>query len=266
MKKVMVVGVALLVAAAFAGSVMAAGWFANGEVTSYVPGKSIKLKSVLHSTDARDVNDQPLPPQPEWTFVITPKTKVQEGVAPGMNVRIDYEREGIPVKTLTATAITITKKAAKRDATKVVAQSAPKEGTSPNAPVLEKVWASPEANYGDIVKIYIKATDKQGDMRFVLVSAGQKKNTIGATMIRIKKPARKDLNGYIWWDSSKAVSKDVSGVAEISIEDWKGNESKTVVVPLKLMSQGAKVEPKPAEFQENESGPIMIETTRGGGQ
>ena len=140
------------------------------------------------------------------------------------------------------------------------------QGIAQTAPVLEKVWASPELNYGDLLKIYIKASDKEGDMRFVLVSAGQKKNTIGATMIRIKKPARKDLNGYIWWDSSKAVSKDVSGVAEISIEDWKGNESKTVTVPVKLVAQGAKVEPKPAEFQENEIGPIMIETTRGGGQ
>jgi len=128
------------------------------------------------------------------------------------------------------------------------------------APVLEKVWAPAELNSGKLLKIYIKASDPQGDMRWLVVSGGRAGGThpTGAVPIRLKKSLGKDLNGYIYWDTSKAFIKEAILMAEILIEDWKGNESETKSVTVKIVSKGAKAEKVPADFREVEIGPIMV--------
>jgi hypothetical protein len=127
-------------------------------------------------------------------------------------------------------------------------------------PVLEKVWVAPEVNYGDLLKVYVKASDPTGDMRFVIVSGGR--GAVGSAVTRISKKARKDLNGYLWWDTTKAINRDTTGAVSIQIEDMKGAESEVMTVPVKIVSRGAKSQSPPPEFQEVEIGPIMIEALR----
>ncbi len=110
MKKVLIIGMALLFVVACAGRTGTVGWFANGNVTYYESGKTIKLQEVFHATELRDENEQAMPKEQEWTFVITPQTKVQDGVAVGRNVRVTYDREAswIPQQAvLTAKSITL---------------------------------------------------------------------------------------------------------------------------------------------------------------
>jgi len=128
------------------------------------------------------------------------------------------------------------------------------------APVLEKVWAPAELTSGKILKIYLKASDPQGDMRWLVVSGGRAGTThpSGAVPIRLKKSLGKDLNGYIYWDTSKAFIKEATVKVEILVEDWKGNESETKSVTVKIVNKGVKAEKAPADFQEVEIGPIMV--------
>jgi hypothetical protein len=133
------------------------------------------------------------------------------------------------------------------------------ESRAQSAPVLEKVWVSPEVNHGDLLKIYIKASDREGDMRWIMVSAGRGKGAIYGSVIRLRKENRKELNGYVFWDTGQAVQRSVSGTVEITIEDWKGNESETLSLPVKIVSIGAKSQPAPGEFKEKAIGPVMID-------
>ncbi len=127
------------------------------------------------------------------------------------------------------------------------------------APVLEKVWAPAEINYGGLAKIYIKASDPQGDMRWLVVTAaGEHGGPSGSVPIRLKKGLGKDLNGYVYWNTKQANRQEGSAKVEILVEDWKGNESETKSVTIKMVRKGAKAQKPPADFQEKEIGPIML--------
>jgi len=129
-----------------------------------------------------------------------------------------------------------------------------------SAPVLEKVWVSPQVNHGDLLKIYIKGSDPDGDIRFIQVAAGRKGGHLGA-MIRLKKEDRKDLNGYLFWDTGQAAYRNASGSVEVTLQDWKGNESETITVPVRILSRDAKVQSAPGEFKDKSIGPIMIDAS-----
>ena len=127
-----------------------------------------------------------------------------------------------------------------------------------SAPVLEKVWVSPQVNHGDMLKIYIKGSDPEGDIRFIQVAAGRKGGVVGS-MIRLKKEDRQDLNGYVFWDTGHAAYRNTGGTVEVTLQDWKGNESETISVPVRIVSTGAKAQPAPEGFKDQALGPIMID-------
>jgi hypothetical protein len=141
------------------------------------------------------------------------------------------------------------------------------ESRAQNAPVLEKVWVSPEVNRGDLLKVYIKASDPDGDMKWIIVTAGARKGAgaISSSVIRLWIEDQKDLNGYVFWDTGQAPSTGASGTLEITIEDWKRNESKTLSLPVKIVPMGAKSQSAPEEFKEKEIGPIMMDARILGG-
>ncbi len=126
-------------------------------------------------------------------------------------------------------------------------------------PVLEKVWVSPETNHGQLLKIYVKASDPEGDMRWVYVSVGRGKQTTVGAPTRIKKDSAKELNGYLFVDTKDFRMQNVTGTVEVMIEDWKGNESETKSVPVKIVAKGAKVEKPPADFKDVAIGPVMAQ-------
>ena len=133
------------------------------------------------------------------------------------------------------------------------------ECSAQGGPVLEKIWVSPEVNSGSLLKVYIIATDPEGDMKWVVVSGGKGDKPTGALPIRLGKDMRKDLNGFVYCDTGKAAQRDVSGTVFIQIEDQKGNESETKSAPVKIVGKGAKAEKPPADFKEVAIGPVMLD-------
>jgi len=126
-------------------------------------------------------------------------------------------------------------------------------------PVLEKVWVAPETNHGQLLKIYVKASDPEGDIRWIYVSGGVGKQVTAGAPTRIKKGAGKEVNGYLYVNTKDFRMQNISGTVEVMIEDWKGNESETKSVPVKIVAKGAKAEKPPADFKDEAIGPIMLQ-------
>ncbi len=137
---------------------------------------------------------------------------------------------------------------------------APTETRAQSGPVLEEVWVAPEVNHGDMLKIYIKGHASGADLRWILISPHvQGKPVSGATSIKLRKEAKKDVNGYIYWDTKRAKTNAGTGVVEIALEDWQGNECEARSVPIKMVAKGAKKASPPSSFKEAAIGPIMME-------
>jgi hypothetical protein len=133
-------------------------------------------------------------------------------------------------------------------------------------PVIEKVWASPVTPTGTLLKIYVKASDPNGDMKWLYISAGVgKQSVLGAVPIRLKGESTKSLNGYVYWDSSRMTAGgEVQATAEFTVEDSQGKESEAKSVTF-LLKKGkdVKAEKPPSDFQEKEIGPIMLRSGKG---
>ncbi len=127
------------------------------------------------------------------------------------------------------------------------------------APKLEKIWAPAEVDFGKDLMVYVKASDPEGNMRWVVVSMGRGTGAPqGSAPIWLHKQSRSEVNGYVYWNTGIAASQTVSGMVYIQIVDWKGNESETMALPVKIVPRGAKSEKPPAEFKQVEIGPIMV--------
>jgi len=140
---------------------------------------------------------------------------------------------------------------------------ATKDSIAQGGPKVEKVWASPEVAAGQMLKIYIKASAGEADMKYVQVTAkwgGEgviPENNVAAAPIRLGKESRKALNGYLYLKTQKGIG-EVEGTLEVVIEDWKGNASMPESVPVKIVGKGAKSEKPPSDFQEIAIGPLMV--------
>jgi hypothetical protein len=143
----------------------------------------------------------------------------------------------------------------------------PKGSGSP--PVLENVFLSPEVNFRDTVKLYLRASDPDGDMKWVLTSIGQRADVEGRPIYpgatRLRGEHQKSVSGCLVWDSSRAVAAQegaaVSGVVAIWVEDAAGNSSEKKYLPVTIVQSGAKFQSPPAgEFSEKAIGNIIVDT------
>jgi hypothetical protein len=138
------------------------------------------------------------------------------------------------------------------------------ESSAQGGPVLEGVWAPSQINWGQELHVYVKAKAGDSDMRWIWVSGGkQAAGQGGSVPIRLNANSRKELNGYVYWDTHQARQRDVTGTVTIQIEDWKGNESASKSVTIHMVPKGAKVEKPPAEFKNVAIGPVMISPYQG---
>ena len=136
-------------------------------------------------------------------------------------------------------------------------------------PVLEKVFLSPEVNFKDVIKLYFRASDPDGDMEWVLTSIGQKLDVKGRPIhpgaTRLRGEDQKSVSGYLFWDSSRAVAaqqgETVKGTIAIWVEDAAGNSSEKKYLPVTILQKGAKIQsPLEGEYSEKELGQILIDT------
>jgi hypothetical protein len=136
-------------------------------------------------------------------------------------------------------------------------------------PVLENAFLSPEVNFKDVIKLYFRASDPDGDMEWVLTSIGAKMDVKGRPIYpgatRLRGESQKSISGYLYWDSSRAVAamegETVKGTIAIWVEDAAGNSSEKKYLPVTILQKGAKIQSPPeGEYSEKELGQILIDT------
>jgi hypothetical protein len=117
--------------------------------------------------------------------------------------------------------------------------------TKGSPPVINFAWAQETIRQGNDWRIYISATDPDGDMARIycrLNQSGGDNNRPDIT--RIKKEMEGKLTGYLVLRTYS--SQDFSGVSltlTVIIEDREKNESKPIVFPLRFNGEGVKSPP-----------------------
>lgn len=136
-------------------------------------------------------------------------------------------------------------------------------------PVISQSFTSPSLWLGDTWKVYLDASDPDGDMKYIVCTISQPgMGTYPVSFTRIKEEYRQQLSGYIYLYTGGVDGSNLSEITlTVQIQDRAGNFSNPVSFPL-LFRQGARQEAPPLNiFQEKDLGPIMItlQSSSGGG-
>jgi hypothetical protein len=132
-----------------------------------------------------------------------------------------------------------------------------------NPPVIEKSFASNQLSPGDPWKIYIRATDPDGDMESIVSAVEQ--TGAGAYPIsftKIKAENGKELSGYIYLTTSVPMRHTFLYNQELTvtvqIKDKAGHLSRPVSFKVVLLARQVPKAPPEGVFKEVELGPIMV--------
>ncbi len=137
------------------------------------------------------------------------------------------------------------------------------EGVQPVPPNIEESWASDHAKLGDVWKVYLIASDLDGDMKAIHSVIEQKGVGVYPVSITPIKPEyQKELNGYTYLNTERiaaagAALDSVSLTLKVKIQDRAGNFSNEVILPLFLDARSKQTSSPPGYFKENDFGPIM---------
>ena len=130
-------------------------------------------------------------------------------------------------------------------------------------PVISETYASKQINPGDTWKVYLKASDQDGDMESIVAVI----NMVGSgthpvSFTRIMDGNRKDLSGYLSLSttnpSGDAWLNNLTLTLTVQIKDRVGHLSQPATFPLEFNRRYAQEPPSPGVFPEQYLGPIMI--------
>lgn len=133
-----------------------------------------------------------------------------------------------------------------------------KEGKS--VPVITQSFASSEVRPGDTWKIYLKASDPDGDMKNLYASIFQPgMGTYPLGITRIKESDSNDLNGYFYLNTGDDPGMNFKDLLlTVNIQDRAGHFSAPAVFRLAFNERSVQQTPPPGVFQEKDLGPIMV--------
>ncbi len=131
-------------------------------------------------------------------------------------------------------------------------------------PVINQAFASKELRAGDTWKVYLKSSDPNGNMRYVVCTLYQPGwGDYPASRTRISSEDSKELNGYIYLNTLIPGGYNFLNFHTISltvqIQDKKGNYSKPMEFALYFDPRATVQEEPPAGvFKEQALGPILV--------
>ena len=144
----------------------------------------------------------------------------------------------------------------------------PKPGT--NAPIITHFFAVERGRYLDVVKLYIEATDPNGDMlriATVIEETGSGYHPPDWTFLKPNQGSQ--FAGYLQWNTHSLfdVGEWHNVTLKVSVFDRSGNESNVVVFPFEFVSEVLPKPQPPAPFDQGNAsklGHVMTEL-RGSG-
>jgi hypothetical protein len=128
-------------------------------------------------------------------------------------------------------------------------------------PVISQSFASKEIRPDDTWKVYIDASDPDGNMRYIFAIVEQPGVApYPLSITRIKKENSKEFSGYLYLNSAGVGnSKNNKNITlTIQIRDQSGQFSEPAAFPLSFHNRYSQAKPSERIFKENNLGPIMI--------
>jgi hypothetical protein len=140
-----------------------------------------------------------------------------------------------------------------------VTQSAEEEK---GIPLIVQSFAAKELRPGDVWRVYLKASDPDGKMKYITATISQPGVGIyPVSMTKIKEENEKELSGYIYLNTDPIRSAQFFNLTltlTVNIKDDKGKFSKPAVFPLSFLAKPAPEAPPEGIFKEQDLGPIMV--------
>jgi hypothetical protein len=139
-------------------------------------------------------------------------------------------------------------------------------------PMIVQSFAPKEITPGDVWKVYLKASDPDGKMKYIFATVSQPGvGSYPVSITRIKDENQKELSGYIYLNTAPARSArffNLTLILTVNIKDEKGQFSRPAVFPLSFMAKPSPEAPPEGVFNEQDLGPIMVtlRTVGGGGR
>ena len=136
------------------------------------------------------------------------------------------------------------------------------EGKTP--PTITASFAAPEITPGATWKIYLKASDPDGDMRYIVATVKQAGvGVYPVSFTRIREENRKELSGYVYLNTLSGTNYSSLLYYWLTLTIWvrdgAGNYSNPVEVPLTFGSRvEAQAAPPAGTYKDQDLGPIMI--------
>jgi len=137
-------------------------------------------------------------------------------------------------------------------------------------PVILQSFASKELRAGEVWKVYLKASDPKGKMKYIFATISQPGvGVYPVSITRIKGENQKELSGYIYLNTAPVVPTsffNLNLTLAVNIQGQGGVFSPTVFFPLSFSRQSAREAPPDGLFAEQNLGPIMINLRTVGGK
>ena len=137
-------------------------------------------------------------------------------------------------------------------------------------PLITQSFASKEARSGDTWKVYLKASDPNGEMKNIYAVVDQPGvGQYPLSILRVKPENQKELSGYIYLSTATPVAPlyFINLMLTIHVQDRSGNFSQPAVFPLSINRNSVQEAPPQGVFKEEALGPVMVtlKTIDGGG-
>ena len=132
-----------------------------------------------------------------------------------------------------------------------------------SVPVITEAFASKELIPGHTWKVYLKASDPDGDMQYIVSNVYQPGwGDYPLSRTRIKEETRKELDGYIYLNTLIPEGYEFLNFFTIrltvQIQDKAGHYSNPVVFPVTFNYRAVQEPAPPGVFKEQDLGPILV--------
>ena len=127
-------------------------------------------------------------------------------------------------------------------------------------PVITQSFASREIRIGDTWKIYLNASDPNGEMIKISAIVDQPEQIYPEGITKVSKENGKGFSGYLYL-STASLANVLDGTSIrlwVQIQDRAGNFSQPAIFPLIIKSVATQEAPPQGVFKEGDLGPVVL--------